>query len=237
VSALAALQRDFMRVLAGESGALAPGLEVYRRGMRGNHAGALTATYPVVTRLVGEAFFDEAARAYAAAHPSSSGDLNQYGGHFAAFLAAYPHAASLPYLPDVARLEWACHECEQAPDAAPFDFAALAAVAPAAHGGLRFTLHPSVRLVASAHPIVSIHAANAPERDGTPQRTQGAEHALVHRVEGRARVQDCGQAGFELLQALARGARLGDTAAAPEALAGWVASGVISAFTAPPCAR
>ena len=53
------------------------------------------------------AFFGEAARQYIVGHPSLSGDLNDYGGEFAQFLAAYPHAADLPYLPDVARLEWA----------------------------------------------------------------------------------------------------------------------------------
>ena len=237
MSSLATLQRDVLRTLLDEDRELAPGLEVYRRGVRGNQAAALAASYPVVQRLVGEAFFAEAARRYASAHPSSSGDLNEYGGCFAAFLATYPHAATLPYLPDVARLEWACHECEQAPDAAAFDFAALAAVAPDQHAGLRFTLHPSVRLVASAHPVVSIHAANAPGRDGTPDRVHGAQFALVHRVDAHARVRSCEREHFVLLEALARGDSLGATRAAPDALAGFVASGVISAFHAPPCAR
>jgi hypothetical protein len=237
VSGLAALQRDFLReLLDAESGSTAR-VDVYRRGARANHAGALAATYPVVKRLVGDAFFGEAARRYAAAHPSTSGDLNDYGGPFAAFLAAYPHAASLPYLPDVARLEWACHECERAPDAPPFDFAALAGVAPERYAQLRFTLHPSVRLVESVHPIVSIHAANAPECDGTPRRTQGAERALVHRDGAHARVLACAPSEFELLYALARGEPLAGVEMAPDALAHWVAHGVISAFAAPPCAR
>ena len=237
MSRLAEMQRDFLRELLDEGGELPPRLEVYRRSVRANQAGALAATYPVVKRLVGDAFFAEAARRYAEAHPSRSGDLNEYGGGFPAFVAGYPHAASLPYLTDVARLEWACHECELAPDAAPFDFAALAHVSPDLHAQLRFTLHPSVRLIASAHPIVSIHAANAPHRDGTPERTRGTEHALVHRVEARANVQACGAADFAALLALARGDCLGEAKVAPESLARWVAGGVISAFHEPPCAR
>jgi hypothetical protein len=237
VSGLAVLQREFLRELLDASGELAPGLEIYRRGMRANHTGALAATYPVVKRLVGDAFFAEAARRYGEAHASTSGNLDDYGGDFPAFIAAYPHAASLPYLADVARLEWACHECGQAPDVAPFDFAGLAQVAPQAHGDLRFSLHPSVRLVASGHPIVSIHAANAPHRDGTPARAQGAELALVHRDEGQARVVACDAADFASLQALARGDRLADASALPQSVARWVACGVISAFHAPPCAR
>ena len=226
-----------MRAILEDAGARTPGLDVYRAGVRGNHAAALAATYPVLKRLVGDAFFAEAARRYAAAHGSSSGDLNEYGAHLAEFIAGYPHAASLPYLADVARLEWACHECEQAGEAQAFDFAALAAVAPEDQADLRFSLHPSVRLVESIHPIVSIHAANAPSSDGTPERTHGAELALVTRVAGRACVEACTAADFRALTSLAHGERLGDSAAAPDALARWVALGVVAGFSAPPCAR
>jgi hypothetical protein len=243
MSGLALLQRDFMRALLDDAPAAEPGIEVYREGVRASRTAALAATYPVVRRLVGDAFFAESARRYAALHPSASGDLNEYGASFAAFLAAYEHAASLPYLADVAALEWACHECERAAEPAAFDFAALAGVAREDHAGLRFTLHPAVRLVASPHAIVSIHAANAPERDGTPEKARGAERALVWRAGGQARVERCAQDEWRLLQGFARGetlARASDgvaEAVVPQALARWVSCGVISAFAAPPCAR
>ena len=93
------------------------GRAVYRASVLSNFRAALAATYPVVRRLVGEAFFDEAARRFALANASRSGDLNEYGTEFPEFLAVYPHAASMAYLPDLARLEWARHECGQAPQA------------------------------------------------------------------------------------------------------------------------
>ena len=243
MTALALLQRDFMRTLLDEACAAAPGIEVYREGVRASRAAALAAAYPVVRRLVGDAFFAEAGRRYAALHASTSGDLGEYGTGFAAFIARYEHAASLPYLPDVAALEWACHECERAPEPAAFDFTALANVAREAQAGLRFTLHPCVRLVASSHPIVSIHAANAPDRDGTPERTGGAELALVWRRDGEARVDACQADEWRLLQAFSRGESLAQASAGvaearlTQALARWVSCGIISAFDAPPCAR
>jgi hypothetical protein len=243
MSALAALQRDFLRTLLDDAPAAAAGIEVYRRGIRINQAAALAAAYPVVRRLVGDAFFNEAARAYSVQHASRSGDLGEYGDAFAPFLASYAHAASLPYLPDVALLEWACHESERAPEPPPFDFAALGAVPPHVHGELRFALHPAVRLVASIHPIVSIHAANAPGRDGTPERMGGAERALVRREGSHARVESCDADEWRMLQGFARGDSLTDAsrgvaeALVPAALARWVSSGVISAFSASPCAR
>ena len=126
---LARLQADFLDAVvdpanAGRAPALRAGrigsaerLAVYRHNLHSNWRAALADTHPVVERLVGPAFFGEAARRYAIAHPSASGDLNRFGAGFARFLGAYEHARDLPYLADVARLEWAWHECFHAADA------------------------------------------------------------------------------------------------------------------------
>ena len=96
MSALSLLQRDFVEALYSEA-PCEPGIAAYRRNMLANLGNALAATYPVVNRLVGDAFFHEAARRYVHAHPSRSGDLNEYGGGFAAFLSNYPYAKELGY--------------------------------------------------------------------------------------------------------------------------------------------
>jgi len=240
--ALAATQRDFVRDVFGEREPGSAGVAVYRSSVLANYRAALAATYPVVARLVGEAFFTEAARRFALAHPSASGDLGEYGAAFAGFLAAYGPAASLAYLPDVARLEWACHECERAHEAPRFDFAALASVPAERYSSLRLALHPAVRLVASDHAIVAIHEANAPDRDGAPSRSEGPDFALVRRVGDRASVECVPQEEWHFLDALARGATLGEAAAGssargtesflPEALARYVACGIVSGFSA-----
>ena len=96
-------------------------LEIYRHNVYTNLRGALKDIYPVILAIVGEAFFHHAADQFVAAHPSRSGDLNQFGGEWAAFLGSYAHAAELAYLPDVARLEWAWHRAFHAGDATRFD--------------------------------------------------------------------------------------------------------------------
>ncbi len=243
MSALAGLQRDFMRALFEEDEPGAPGLAIYRASVLANFAGALEATYPVVRRLVGDAFFAEAARQYARAHPSASGDLGEYGEGFARFLAGYPHAARLACLADVARLEWACHECERSPGTAPFDFVALARVLPEAYGGLRLLLHPALRLIESPHPIAAIHEANAPERDGVPERTEGHDFVVVRRIGASAHVEAIPEYEWRFLTRLARGDTLeGASRDVPRefvegALARYVAEGVVCGFTAPRCAR
>jgi hypothetical protein len=211
VSALATMQREFVAALFAAQEPDDPRVSLYRHNALANLSAALASTYPVVRRLVGEPFFGEAARRYALGVPSTSGDLNAYGERFAEFLAAYAPAEALAYLPDVGRLEWALHECSQAPDAAPFDGAALARRAAADAGGVRLALQPAVRLVASAHPVLAIWEANQPARDGTPDRVDGAERVLVRR-EALACIAEALDADeWRLLVALRDGATLGES--------------------------
>src|ERR1700693_4340650 len=91
-------------------------IAIYRRTMFTNYRNALGATYPVVQKLVGTFFFEAAVAEFVRACPSRSGDLNAYGDTFGVFLAGFPPAADLPYLGDVARLEWAIDEANRAED-------------------------------------------------------------------------------------------------------------------------
>lgn len=137
-------------------------LEIYRHNVYANLRGVLKDIYPVILAVVGEAFFMHAADQFVRSHPSRSGDLNQFGGEWAGFLDTYPHAAELPYLRDVARLEWVWHQAFHAADAPPFDLARLVALPPEEHGALRFMLHPTVRLMQSHFPVLSIWEVNQP---------------------------------------------------------------------------
>ncbi len=206
--ALARIQVDFLGALFDEGAAPGARFEVYRRTALENLHGALAAAYPVILRLVGEAFFREAAGRYARERGSRSGDLNEYGDAFPDFLADYPHAASAAYLPDVARLEWALHESRRAADLPPLDLGALARVAPELQGAIRFGLHPAVRLIASPHPILVIWEANQPQRDGTLEEGGGAVGVLVRRIDAVAAPVAIDAADWTFLAALGRGATL-----------------------------
>jgi len=234
MSGLAQAQREFMGALFGDAPAAAPGLAVYRRGALANLCGAVRATYPVVRRLVGDAFFDEAARRHALEVPSGSGNLDDYGAGFADFLAAYPHAAGLPYLPDVARLEWAAHEARRAAEARSLDLPALADAGPEQAGRLRMSLHPSVSIVRSPFPVLAIWEANQAGRDGTPGR-DGGERVLVCRRDGEVALEAIDEPTEALARSLARGATLDEACEAlgadagrfPAALARLAAAGVL----------
>ena len=192
-------------------------LEIYRFNVLANLCGALKDIYPVVLAIVGEVFFRHAAEDFVRAYPSRSGDLNNFGGEWPSFLAGYPHAAKLPYLPDVARLEWAWHEAFHAADAPLLDLQQLAAVPPEEHGVLQFSLHPSVRLIQSSCPILRIWEVNQPDFAGEVEVDWDvpAESLLVHRDSGdgvSVVIKRLSEAGCAFLHALGQRATFEEVA-------------------------
>jgi len=184
---------------------------VYRNNVLGNYRKVLSATFPVVRRLVGGAFFDAAADHFVRGHPSTRGDVNHYGGDFAVFLSGYPPARELVYLADVARLEWAIDQANIAADAPPFDLTALAGVATDALAGLRFKVHPAARLVASLFPILRIWQVNQPEATGDERVDlgEGGDTLLVSRAASGVTVERIDRGDHAFLSALAANATLG----------------------------
>lgn len=206
--------------LAGARGMnAAAGLGVYRSNTFGNYRGALREAYPVVLRLVGEAFFGRAADDFIRVVPSSFGDVNAYGTEFGDFLAGYPGAIELAYLPDAARLEWAVHRAFQAIDAEPLDIARLAAVPAGQLAALRFTLHPSASLMASPWPVLAIWRANQPGRDDNASidLDSGGVRLLVLRRGHDVDIEPLDAAEHAALVALAAHATLAEALDAAQA--------------------
>jgi hypothetical protein len=209
------LQRSFAHALDGRAVARAPGFDVYRRAIDANYRRALGATFPVVRALVGRIFFDAAVDAFAAAHPPTSGDLNEYGGELGEFLARYEPASTLPYLPDVARLEWALDESARAADVetdARALIATISLVEDDAIPRLRLALHPSCRLLASHFTIFDIWSAHQQGHDAAMQVDPSggiAEHILTRRSGEAPLVERVAGAEFAWLRALAGGADFG----------------------------
>lgn len=200
-----------LAVVAGKLGAAAR-IAVYRNNLLGNYRRALAATYPVVRRLVGGSFFQAAVDAFVRAHPSVHGDVNRYGGELARFLAGYPPASTLKYLPDVARVEWAIDQANIAADAPSLDVAALAAVPVEAVGELRFGLHPSVEVIESRYPILRIWQVNQPDYAGDDRVDlgEGGDRLLVRRAVDGVTIERLAPGEHAFLAALARNAPLHD---------------------------
>jgi hypothetical protein len=219
---LADLQDAFASALAGGEGealksCIVEGgvkvdrrLAVYRNNMHHNLREALRGVYPVIEQLVGEAFFDGAASRYIDSHPSASGDLNVYGGAFPAFLQHFPPAAALAYLPDVARLEWALHECLHAADHPPLELIRLEQVPIDSHAALVFRLHPACRLLSSSFPVLRIWEwhQTCGQREGMLDISGEGGHLLVRCSGDTAACFALAEADFVLLHAMSEGESL-----------------------------
>lgn len=186
-------------------------LAAYRNSIYGNLIAALASTYPVVGRIVGGAFFRSAVRAYVDSHPSRSGDLNEYGEQFAGFLAGYPGIAELPYLPDVARLEWLVQGVYYGAEAPATDLARLAEVSPERWGELRFDLHPARARIDSKWPLDAIWRVNHAEYAGDMSVDfSRSSRLLVLRRDGLVHVETVDAGEAVLIDALGEGETLGE---------------------------
>jgi hypothetical protein len=213
---------------------------VYRNNVVGGMVNALRATFPATERIVGGDFFAAMARLYVAAHPPTSKILHTYGDNFGDFIAAFEPAAGLPYLADVARLEAARTRAYHAADAQPLAAAAFASVDPQSIGALRLTLHPSLQVLRSRHPVVTIWAMNAGDMELGPVEPDVAEDALVLRPALTVTVSALPRGGATFILMLSEGYTLADAASSAAAidprfdltanLAGLISCGAIIAF-------
>ena len=186
-------------------------IEVYRNNYRGNLHDTLASAYPVIEQLVGKDFFRLVTREFIGQHLSRGGNLHYYGSEMASFLASFEPAKGLPYLPDVAALEWACQCAYFADDADTLDIAKLASIPPEQYAELILHTQPSCHLVRSGYPVAAIwhaHQPGAPE-DFHIDLDSGPCNALVNRREHAVVVSELTDADAAWLQAIQSGAALG----------------------------
>jgi hypothetical protein len=194
---------------------------VYRNNVLVSLMEALGATFPVVKQLVGDEFFTSMAAAYVRAYPPSSPVLARYGARFSGWLASLKPIENLPYLPGMARLEFARVQAWHAADAEPLPAEVIArrcdspALLPASY----LRLHPSLQVIRASHDVHSLWAAHQCEGDWPDFDLDRPCAALVLRTPADevmvVRVDDPSATFFD---ALRRGFRLGDAAlAAPQA--------------------
>jgi hypothetical protein len=175
--------------LAGKDARALDRLALYRGNVSAAWEKALANAYPVVRALVGDEFFSGLACAYGRAHPSVSGDLNRFGARFAEFIDGFEHTRTLPYLGDVAALEWSVHAAHYATDPVALTRERIAALPPDALLMARFALHPACAWLRSPFPIASIWLAHQPQATAAlPDSLDRGEIALVVRPRWRVEV-------------------------------------------------
>ncbi|TAN25060.1 MAG: DUF2063 domain-containing protein [Castellaniella sp.] len=179
-------------------------LRIYRHAVAGTLMAALRESYLAVHALVGDDFFDAMAARYRQQHPSTCGNLQQFGGSLADSMATMLEAQSLPYLADVARLEWRRQLAALAADASPVDAVTAAAAALVAPERLRIGLHPSLQWLRSDYAVLTLWQWCQSPSDAAP-RVGGGEHVLLWRDGGEVAMAAVSPATFRCIERLADG--------------------------------
>lgn len=207
-SLLAEPSPDVLREIAGGEFTSAERLDIHRNSVRSTLVAVLRLTYPALARLVGDEFFDYAAGRFALENPPASACLNYYGARFVDFLAGFPPASTLAYLPDVARFEWALAHAANVEDSAALGPADLARVDGSELAELRFIPHPSVRLLWLAYPADHICDAVLSGNEAAMREidlAEGAVRLVVHRGPRGVEAQRLDATDYALLGAIFAG--------------------------------
>jgi len=156
-------------------------VNIYRNSIFGGLISALREIYPVCHKLVADDFFDFMATQYIYQHKSLSPDLTDYGEHLAEFISTFKPAASLPYLSDIAKLEWSWHQAFHAQDHSEFNINRLNKLNEKQYNNLIFHTPPGSNLITSCFPIHKIWNANQEDNNQSVNLDEGSVKLIVWR--------------------------------------------------------
>ncbi|TIR31868.1 MAG: DUF2063 domain-containing protein [Mesorhizobium sp.] len=180
-------------------------LRIYENNTRASLTATLMAVFPVVVRMVDERFFRYAASEFIRRHPPGEPRLVRYGSDFPHFLRTFEGLAEMPFVAETARLEWAIAE---ALDAASLPALSLAALdSDTSRPTPELILQPSLRLVMSHWPVLSIWSAH--QNGGVPDQAdvwqRKAERIALWRHGDNVRFARLTSAQFSFRHSLKKG--------------------------------
>ena len=210
------MYREFTAALLDPEAPIPPGLvgpdgnpstkrfNVYRNNIVVGLTATLKDAYPAVARLVGDEFFAAMARTYVAGELPNAPMMLSYGAGFPDFISGFEPASCLPYLSDVARIERGWVEAYHAAEAKPLNPAIFTLIWQDDLPNLRLTLHPSLRLVRSRFPSLTIWRMNI--AGGVPAPVDlgaGGDDILITRPDAEVELRLLPPGGAEFVLALA----------------------------------
>jgi hypothetical protein len=185
---------------------------VYRNNVVIGLARALEANFPVLRRLLGEAYFAGFAREFVQVHPPRSPLMFEYGADMSTVLAATADLNDFPYLADIARLEQqvriSYHEAD-VPGLSPQDLSQLSGDALAS---AVFTAHPAMAVIESDYAIHTIYRANRDDDASPVSNVREPQAVLVTRPGLNVELHRLTLAQGKFFKSLAAGMPFGEAA-------------------------
>lgn len=205
---------DLADTVVGDTISATARLRIHRHHVGQSLVGALAATFPTVQAIVGEAFFRTMAEGFVVRELPAQPVLAEYGAGFPAFVSGYRPAAALPYLADMAKLDWALNLAFHAPQEDRLTASSLADL-PEHLFDLKPALAAGSTVLRSPYPIDRIwHASQPGATVGTVSLEEGPASVLVLRRPDDAAFASVDAAEQAFLAALDEGSSLGEAAQA-----------------------
>jgi hypothetical protein len=207
-------------------------LAIYGEGYFLRIVDCLANIFVSVRNIVGEHEFDHhLGRDFLVKHPSVHRCIDNVGKEFADFMKKRPETKDFPFLPDLARLEWAYHETFYADEREDFDFASLKDVPVEKWAAATVDIDGSVHLLTAAYPIEPVWRDDGrwARRRLKAIKAKKSHILIFRRPDAQVRVAPIEPAAHLLLTMLADGRTFGaalqaasrKSAAAPDKVMTW----------------
>jgi len=169
--------------------------------------------YEAVSLLAGQEAFHALSTAFAQRHVSRDYNLSRIGQDFPEYLEKSNPLSEMPFLPELAKLEWRIALSFHAFDAPPATPAKLAEIAPGDWEKARIIFQPSIFLFSSAWPVLEIWKS---AKEGTFVRDSVEKKTfftLIGRRGDLVRCEPLDANQYGLVKALVAGKTLGEACA------------------------
>lgn len=187
-------------------------VSAYTGGYLARVVESLDQAYPALAHVLGVTAFHSLVERYLRRLPAGEANLNYVGRDLADFLGDDELSDALPFVPDLARLEWAVLECFHGAWLAAADLSLLEDLGQDQLASLRLDFQPAASLVVSDWPIKEIRDARDDDRDSVDiDLVDRPDRVLVYREGFDVVTERLGEAEAAALESMRAGATLDQT--------------------------
>ncbi len=191
-------------------GTLSPSqqISIYQSNAFAAKQAVLRTTYPVCEQILGTHYFKQLSLEYIRKHPSLNFDLNVYGESMPVFLSSLcqlrKELAELPYMRDLAHLEWHYHRLYFVANPPAFNFSHFAEITAYDYQYTRFKLAGDCFFMSSEFPLFSIWQSHINQQ---PLSSVNAQHEnlCIFRQSGMMNMALIDNAVMHAIQAIKAG--------------------------------
>jgi hypothetical protein len=140
-------------------------LGIYSGSVHGILTQALGVMFPTCKSLVGDDFFNNMCKIFIDKNPPNTCFFAEYGAQLPEFIKTFEYVKDLPYLYDVARLEWIRQIIWHEEKPQTSDFSGLATLSEDEQSNVVFTLSKRMRLIKSDYRIDDLWFAHQPDNE------------------------------------------------------------------------